>query len=216
MDLKTYTKQDTHLFSSPARIIIAGYSNSGKSQLTSELIKKYHNSFDMILYCGTDSHPLQNDEEIGPKLTLSPEIQNPTEYAQHLDKGLLFILDDLFLEAVQNPHVTQAFTKGRHHKISTIFITQNMFYSGKYSRNISLNASHYILMKNRDVSQIENLARQVFGKCRSRNLVEIYQRALTYNKYGYLLIDLSVNTPPELQLRTNIVDETEYQIVFNF
>ena len=214
--MDVYKEEATHLFSVPARIIIAGYSNSGKSQLTTKLIEKYHESFDAILYCGTDSHPLQNHSLIGPKFTLSSKIENPIEYSQHLNKGLLYILDDLFLEAVENTYVTQAFTRGRHSRISVILITQNLFYSGKYARNISLNASHYILMKNRDMSQIENLGRQIFGKSHSRDLLQIYKRALTYNKYGYLLIDLSANTPTELQLRTNIVNETDYEVVFNF
>ena len=36
------------------------------------------------------------------------------------------------------------------------------------------------------------------------------------NTYGYLLIDLEPNTPDNLQLRTNIVNETPYQIVYQW
>ena len=166
-----------------------------------------------MIVCGTTIHPLQNHPLIGSKLILSPKIENPFEYAEHSKNGVLFILDDLFTEAVENNYVTQTFTRGRHSNISVIFITQNLFYSGKFARNITLNASHFILMRNRDMSQIENIERQIFGQ--KHNLVEVYKRALTYNKFGYLLIDLSVNTPEELQLSTNIVGETEYQVVFN-
>lgn len=216
MDTQSYTTESTNLFSIPSRIIIAGFSNSGKSQLTTKLIEKYHESFDVILYCGSTTHPLQSHKDINSKLILSSKIENPIEYSEHLEKGVLYILDDLFTEAVESNIVTQAFTRGRHNKISVIFISQNLFYSGKFARNIALNASHFILMKNRDMSQIENLGRQIFGKSHSHDLLEVYKRALTYNKFGYLLIDLSVNTPQELQLRTNIVGETDYQIVFNF
>ena len=216
MDTQAYNIPACGIFSQPARIIIAGFSNSGKSHLTSRLIENYHEYFDSILYCGVESHPLQSNKSVGSKMIISPKIENPIEYAQYSDKGLLYILDDLFIEAVENKYVTQAFTRGRHHKISIIFITQNMFYSGKYARNIAVNCSHYILMRNRDLNQIDVLGRQIFGKSKAKDFIEVYQRALTYNKYGYLLVDLSIDTPQELQLRTNIVGETPYEVVFNF
>ena len=46
--------------------------------------------------------------------------------------------------------------------------------------------------------------------------VDVYKKALTVNTYGYLLIDLGPKTPPELQLCTNIIDETPYQIVYQW
>ena len=205
----------TDIFNVPARIIIAGYSNSGKSVLCSRIIEKYHAKFKQILYCGVDSHPLQDNEEIGSKLTVSSEILNPFEYVFH-DENLLFILDDCFLEAVKNKNVVDAFTKGRHKNISTIFITQNMFFTGKHSRNISLNCSHYLLLRNRDMGQIETLGRQLYGKGKGNDFLAIYKKALSVNNYGYLLVDLASTTPDSLQLRTNITGETPYEIVYQW
>ena len=125
-------------------------------------------------------------------------------------------MDDCFLEAIESKFVVNAFTKGRHENISTIFITQNLFFSGKFTRSIALNCSHYILMHNRDLGQIEVLGRQLYGKSKASNFVDVYKKALTVNIYGYLLIDLGPKTPPELQLRTNIIDETPYQIVYQW
>ena len=189
----------TDIFNVPARIIIAGYSNSGKSVLCSRIIEKYHAKFKQILYCGVDSHPLQDNEEIGSKLTVSSEILNPFEYVFH-DENLLFILDDCFLEAVKNKNVVDAFTKGRHKNISTIFITQNMFFTGKHSRNISLNCSHYLLLRNRDMGQIETLGRQLYGKGKGNDFLAIYKKALSVNNYGYLLVDLASTTPDSSQI----------------
>ena len=150
----------------------------------------------------------------GCELIVSQEILNPFEYS---DRGnTLFILDDCFLEAVENKNVVNAYTTGRHEKISTIFITQNIFFNGKYSRNIALNCSHFILMRNRDLGQIETLGRQLFGKSKSSDFINIYKKALSANTYGYLLIDLGAKTPENLQLRTNIVDETDYQIIYQW
>ena len=214
METSTHPESAIDIFHHPARIIIAGYSNSGKSEICSKLIQKYHTKFNTILYCGVTSHTLEKNGEINSKFKVSNEILNPFDYIYN--GPVLYILDDCFLEAVQSKHVVDAFTKGRHEKISTIFITQNMFFNGKYSRNISLNCSHYILMRSRDLGQIETLGRQLFGKKMGNSFVDIYKRAITSNSYGYLLVDFAPDTPPELQLRTNIVDETPYQKVYQF
>ena len=173
MEASTYLEPVIDIFHAPARIIIAGYSNSGKSEMCSKLIQKYHNKFNTILYCGVNSHSFKENNEINRKITVSSEILNPFEYTYN--GPLLYILDDCFLEAVQSNHVVDAFTKGRHENISTIFITQNMFFNGKFSRNISLNCSHYILMRSRDLGQIETLGRQLFVKKMGNSFVEIYK-----------------------------------------
>ena len=214
METSTYSEDLLNLFLSPARIIIAGYSNSGKSELCSNLVEIYHEKFNTILYCGVKSHKLQENPDINEKLIVSDEILNPFDYTFNGDT--LYILDDCFLEAIESKFVVNAFTKGRHENISIIFITQNVFFSGKYARSIALNCSHYILMRNRDLGQIEVLGRQLYGKGKGKEFVEIYKKALSVNTYGYLLIDLGPKTPPELQLRTNIIGETPYQIVYQW
>lgn len=210
---KFFNLQDVNIFANPSRIIIAGYSNSGKSEMCKKLILKYEKQFDHIIYCGVDSHELQNSN-IKHKFQTYNHIVNPFDHVELIDRGLLIVIDDLFEEAINTKSIVDTFTKGRHKKISVVFITQNIFANGKYSRSIALNTSHFILMRNRDLAQVENIGRQVYGKGKSGILVEIYKKALSYNKYGYLLIDLSPNTPTDLQLRTNIVNETEYEVVF--
>ena len=153
----------------------------------SNLNKKYHHKFNTILYCGVNSHNLQNNPDINEKLHISSEIVNPFDYSYN--GNTLFILDDCFLEAIESKFVVNAFTKGRHENISTIFITQNLFSSGKFARSIALNFSHYILMRNRDLGQIEVLGRQLYGKSKASNFVDVYKKALTVNTYEiYLLI----------------------------
>ena len=214
MERTTFPESCIDLFYKPARIIIAGFSNSGKSVLCQKIIEQNHEKFNHILYCGVDSHELQSHPQIGSKITVSSEILNPFEYSNF--GSVLFILDDCFLEAAENKNVVDTFTKGRHKDISSIFITQNIFFSGKHARNIALNSSHYILMKNRDMNQVETLARQIFGKGKTREFVEIYKKAVSMNSFGYLLIDLAANTPEGLQLRTNIIGESDYQSVFQW
>ena len=120
METSTIYSQDTiDLFHNPARIIIAGYSNSGKSEICSKIIQKYHHKFNTILYCGINSHNLQNNPVINQKLIISSEIVNPFDYTYN--GNTLFILDDCFLEAIESKFVINAFTKGHHENISTIY-----------------------------------------------------------------------------------------------
>ena len=145
--------------------------------MCSNLIKKYHDKFNAILYCGVNSHDLQNNPDINEKLHISSEIVNPFDYSYN--GNTLFILDDCFLEAIEPKFVVNAFTKGRHENISTIFITQNIFFSSKFAKSIALNCSHYILMHYRDLGQIEVLGRQLYGKSKSGNFVDVYEKALS-------------------------------------
>ena len=71
-------------------------------------------------------------------------------------------------------------------------------------------------MSNRDLRQIEVLGRQLYSKSKASVFVDIYKKVLSANAYGYLLIDLGLKTPPESQLRNNIIDETPYQIVYQW
>ena len=71
-------------------------------------------------------------------------------------------------------------------------------------------------MRNRDLSQIETLGRQIYGKSNGKEFLNIYKKAMSQNTYGYLLIDLAPSTPENLQLRTNITGETSYQIIYQW
>lgn len=212
-----YSSDQLDLFKFPSRILVSGYSNSGKSELVCRLIIKYHSKFKKILICGLPSHPLQDHVEIGPKLEVTTEIINPLTHHDPYDKrGILFILDDIFTEAVKNQFVVDSFTKGRHNNISVIFITQNLYMSGKHSRNISLNCSHFLLLRQRDLSQINLLGRQIFGKDHASSFTEIYKTSVFSRPYGYLLVDLGINTPDSLQFRSCIADEAPYERVFQW
>ena len=214
MESNTYTAEDINLFAYPARILIAGFSNSGKSYLCTELIRENHSKFDKILYCSVSNHELEHDKEISGKLTVSHEILDPFEYVEGDNQSILLVLDDCFLEAIENKAIVNAFTKGRHKRISILFLSQNMYANGKFSRSIALNCSHFILMKIRDLSQVELLGRQIYGKKKASEFVDIYKKALSYQKFGHLLVDLAPHTPEILQLRTNIT--SDIQRVFTF
>ena len=124
----------------------------------------------------------------------------------------LLILDDLMREASGNEQILDMFTKGSHHKnTSVMLLTQNIFSKGKHSRTISLNSHYIVMFKNpRDRSQISFLARQMYPQ-QSKFLEEAYLDA-TNNPHGFLFIDLKQTTPNELRIQTNVFSKTIFYV----
>ena len=78
-------------------------------------------------------------------------------------KRNICIIDDLMQSASGNQLVENLFTNGRHLNLSVVFVSQNLFYTGKKCRTISLNSTYIVVFKNpRDQSRIRHLACQMF------------------------------------------------------
>jgi len=165
----------------------------------------------------SESHPLEKETSLSDKLVLNKDIIDPVEHKTKPSDRILYILDDCFIEAASNDIVSNIFTKGRHENISVVLLVQNVFMNGKHSRNISLNASHFILLKQRDLGQIECLGRQIYGKSDAKRFLELYKKVVLSKSRGYLLVDLGCETPDKLQFRSNILCEYfPYQIVYQW
>ena len=105
--------------------------------------------------------------------------------------------------------VADLFTKGSHKNISVIAVTQNVFHQSRFQRTISLNTHYMVLFKTpRDASQIQHLAIQMYPKD-PEYLVQVYERAMTLGLYSYLFIDLKQETPVNMRLRANILENEE-------
>ena len=105
---------------------------------------------------------------------------------------------------VKSVETQNLFTKYCHHyNITVVFITQNIFAQGPYSRTININIHILVLFANkRDESQALNLGKQLYP-CETKCFMECYKDA-TSVPFGYLLIDCDPKTPRELKLRANI------------
>ena len=135
------------------------------------------------------------------------EFQHGLADVEELELCLL-VLDDM-MDSLEGG-VAYLFTKGSHHKnIFVIAVTQNVFHQSKFQRTISLNTHYVILFKNpRDGSQIQHLARQMYQKD-TEYLVQVYERVMTLGLYSYLFIDLRQETPDNMILRANILEDEE-------
>ena len=125
-------------------------------------------------------------------------------------ESCLLVLDDM-MDSLDSG-VADLFTKGSHHKnISVIAVTQNVFHQSKFQRTISLNTHYMVLFKNpRDASQIQYLAQQMYPKDPEYLVHErVYERVMTLGSHSYLFIDLRQETPDNMRLRANILDDEE-------
>jgi len=119
----------------------------------------------------------------------------------------LIVLDDMMSSV--NSFAADLFTKYSHHRsCSILYLVQNLFPKDPHSRTISLNANVFVLFKNpRDKSQVNTLARQVFPG-ESSLMLQAFQDA-TSKKYGYLLVDLQMETEEDVRLRTEIFPDDD-------
>ena len=197
-------QSDLDILNSPARILISGFSNSGKTYLVSKLLEKYISSFESVKVCGVPTIGFEHK-----KISYKESDYNPLE-DDELEGATLVIYDDCMLDEKVLKVSANIFSKGRHKLISCIFITQNLFLPSKYFRVISLNASHVIVFKIRDISQISYFARTFLESSKQKLFLDQYRKNVTNKKYGYLLIDFSKGTDSNLFIRKNLYGK-EYE-----
>ena len=132
----------------------------------------------------------------------------PTEDQIEAFYQSVVILDDLMLESRSNMNVTNLFTRVAHHReCLIILLSQNLYQGGSCTRTQSLNTHYLVLFKNpRDKQQVQCLARQMYPQ--NPLFLQASFEDATRIPYRYLLVDLNVDTPDNLRLRSNIFMDT--------
>lgn len=144
----------------------------------------------------------------------APSVTDIEEYtadvSQNTDKkgSVLFVLDDLMDIVTREEHLCKLFTEGCHHrKMCTIFLTQNLFSSGKYSRTIARNTHYFVFTKTpRNANIVEHLARQVFNKKRQNVVSDAYEDVCSRSGQHVLVVDLHPLSEDRFRIRSNIFD----------
>ena len=190
----------------PANFYICGQTQCGKSYFTRYMLRYLEELFYPVptktIYCYGE-YQKEFDE-------LPPNVELVEGFPDHLNDMVrghnhsLVALDDLLSQCSNDLRVADLCTRGSHHReISVVYLTQNLFPSGKLSRTISLNSHYFVIFRNsRDSLGISTLAKQMFPG-RTDYLMESFRDA-TNRPYGYLMIDYHQLTPENMQLRTNI------------
>lgn len=203
------TTLDPRLFH-PFSCVVAGPSGSGKTEFVIELLNNCDEMItpppQRIVWCFGE-YQRAFDRLPRNRVEFCEGRPNLKEFDGR--QRVLLVIDDLMAESADSKEMSNLFTKGSHHKdVSVVFITQNLFYRGKETRTINLNAHYIVLFKNpRDATQIVHLGRQMFPGS-SKYVQEAYADA-TSRPYGYLFIDLKSTTSDVLRLRTNVLPEEQ-------
>ena len=197
----------TLMFYANSNIILSGISQSGKTTLVLEIIKRRLISPwpKDIYFCYSVRQNWMN--------TWNKDKNNPSiKFIEGLkldgltkdSNSKLLILDDLMTSALQKDVCNLFIYGSHHHSITTIFITHTLFLNNECYRIISNNAHYILVMKNkRNTSSIATLARQILGKDASR-ILEGY-KYMASQPYGFLVLSLHPKVPEELLVITDFL-----------
>ena len=190
----------------PFRIIVAGASGAGKTEIVKKLVKEIHNDFVSIHYCYPD-YLTDIPTEFDANVHYHPGILTTRELASVKDHSLL-IIDDLMVEASSSSDINKLFTIiGRKRNISVILLVQNLYQQGKHFRNIRLNATGFILFKFRAAFDVNLRLLKDLGlnACIKKSHLE---GALS-RKFSYLFVDIHPNRHFDFgSIRDNIFNKT--------
>jgi hypothetical protein len=204
----------SHIFT----CLIAGSTGSGKTYFVKRFLENLNVMIDTkiteIIWLHGAVQPLHQEirETCKTPIRFFEGILDMDEIAPETNPPpRMVIVDDLMRTA--NVDIADIFSKGSHHRnISVMFLTQNLFHRGKYSRDLSLNSQYIVVFKNpREKSQIASFARQVCPE-NPRFIQEAYVEA-TSKPHSYLLFDLKQSTPEEFRYRS-LIFPNEQPVVY--
>ena len=122
-------------------------------------------------------------------------------------KGGILVLDDLMDECGNDKNILDIFTKYSLHKnVTVIYLLQDIFPVGKYSKTISRNVHYVWAFKNpSDQEGIRNLLVQAFPSNWS-TVLETFQK-VTEQRHGYLLLDFHPTSPDTQRVLSNVLKD---------
>ena len=200
---------------------IVGGTGTGKS---SWVFKSLRNLPDMfgdtptkkVMYCYGIYQPLFDEiKRVIPAILFHEGLPDKEEMMElSRDGNALLILDDLMQEVSNSKDMLDLFCQYSHHMgISVMYLTQNLFQQGRFSRTIALNTHVLVLLKSmRNASQINCFARQLYPNHRGM-LEEIYEDSMK-NPYGYLVVDMNPSSADLYRLRTHIFPEEYPPVIY--
>jgi hypothetical protein len=198
----TYESLAPFQFKHEFTMVVTGPSKSGKTEFVKQLVQNTQwisPPPPKIVWCYREWQKAY--ESLQVSVTFVKNIPSDDEkLVADLSTHHLLIFDDMMGgKAIES--IVDWFTRKAHHRsTSVIYIRQNLFDRAAHHRTISLNAHYLVLFKNpRDKSQIGVLSRQ----SQMPHLLPAYEDA-TGQPHGYLLVDLSPQTPEELRLRSQL------------
>ena len=198
-------------FHTPSSILVVGPSGCGKTEFTEKLLLDNNELFDdastPIHYCyGAWQDRFQTMKDRGVQFhERIPDHRELVQWFPH--GGGVLVLDDLMDEGSNDKRVLDLFTKHSHHQnVTVLYLCQDMFPVGKYTKSISRNAHYIVAFKNpRDQLGVRNVLLQSFPTTWKDSL-DIFHRATT-RPYGYLVLDLHPASSDDQRLLSHLLKD---------
>ena len=193
------------IFHQTERILVSGSSNTGKSFLIENLVRKFSKRFYKIVLCGNTNRLLEFPEtkQITEYYTGKDPIYNPflevDSYDVKINQGkqLLIILDDLQEHIFKSEIVSKIFSRGRHLGISVIIVLQSYFVTGSGKNilpQIKLNCTYNIFTRIRSIGEIALIAQRLEHDKEARNFfIALFKKIVQEKRYAYLCVGLDVS-----------------------
>lgn len=205
-------------FKHPARILVCGPTNSGKTTLVTDILKRWkwffhHPVTRVVWYYGAYQPGYDNLHRLGVELGegLPESIDEDFPQVAPENETHIIILDDLMKEGVKDSNVLDIFTKWSHHKNITAFmLTQNLYHQGRHSVDISRNVSVAIfIVELRNIRVIERFLQSSHSKRQVNQTMSWLRRQTASKPYSNFMIDFDMATNDQHRLRLNIIPTSE-------
>ena len=197
---------------------IVGGTGTGKSNWVFKFLRNLPDMFGdtptkKVMNCYGIYQPLFDEiKRVIPAILFHEGLPDKEEMMELSSDGhALLILDDQMQDVSNSKDMLDLFCQYSHHMGISVYLTQNLFQQGRFSRTIALNIHVLVLLKSmRNASQISCFARQLYPNRRGM-LEEIYEDCMK-NHYSYLVVDMNPSSAHLYRPRTHIFPE-EYPLV---
>lgn len=205
-------------FKHPARILVCGPSNSGKTTLVQNIIQQWDTFFHhpvtrVVWYYAVYQPGYAKLAAMGVELRegLPESIEDDFPTVVPSDETQIVVLDDFMKEAAKSEKVLNLFTKDSHHKNITAFMmVQNLYHQGKHSVDIARNVSVAIfIVEMRNIMVIQRFLQSSYNKHQVREIMTWLRRETHGKPYSNFMIDFDMSTNDEHRLRLNIIPDPE-------
>lgn len=201
--------EDALKFAPNTSAIFAGVSQSGKTSLVKNLLRKeFFQDPKPIRIDWFGHYPDPELFELPFPVNFRSCTFDPDGYSP--EPNTLLVVDDQMHAMEKSSSFTTYFTrKVAHTGFRLWYLVQNLFAKGKEHRTQSLNANYLVLFRNvRDVSTVTHIAKQLVPS-NPASFVKIYEDA-TRDPYTYLIVNCMQNTP--VQFYSKVLDR--YPVVY--
>ena len=208
-----------------SRIMIVGSTGAGKSSICRKIILYKKEMFPQeepqkILFCYSIWQPLYEDIlKTFPIVVFKsglPTVDDLKELSGISKKHCLVFFDDMIHELVNDIDIERLITGYAHHsRITTVIMSQNLYYQGKNSKTLNINQGSFILMSSRtDTSQIRNFGRQIMGPGKKSRAFWFAYEDTQKKNFQYLFVDVTPSGNMKHMLRSFIFPDEGPTVIY--